>query len=89
LVAAGDDSESGGAIENAIQWLRSFRFLQAFGQMFFGEASVRGEEGDWFGENINGAEAHGLIEEIFHLEEVELLVEEGDLSGVTGFNCSR
>jgi len=36
----------------------------------------RWEESDWFGEDGYNAEAHGWIEEIFHLEETELLVDE-------------
>jgi len=43
------------------------------------------EERDWGCEDIGDSEAHGLVEEVFHLEEAELLVDElvdeGDLGG--------
>jgi len=46
------------------------------------------EEGDWFSEDVYDAEAHGLIEEIFHLEEAKLLMDglmdEGDCGGGDG-----
>ena len=35
-----------------------------------------GEEGDWSCEDVFDAEAHGLVEEEFHLQEAELLVDE-------------
>ena len=34
------------------------------------------KEGDWGFEDVFDAEAHGLVEEEFHLEEAELLVDE-------------
>ena len=45
-------------------------------QEFQGSLHSGGEVGDWFGEDIYDPEARGLVEEIFHLEETELLVDE-------------
>ena len=50
-----------------------------------GRSDDGGEEGDWFGEDVFDAEAHGLAVEEFHLQEADLhvdeLVDEGYLAG--------
>jgi len=63
---------------------------------FGGEAVDLSHEGggevDWFGEDVFDAEAHGFAVEESHLQEADLhvdeLVDEGDLGGCDGLNCS-